>query len=286
MLKQCKTRLALGEIAWRAFGDPHGKPLLFFHGWPGSSAQAWLLDAAARKHGFRGFALDRPGIGASPFCARCLLDWPPLVCAFIEELDLGPSAILGISGGGPYALACAARCPGNLTRVAVVCGAPPIADLEDVSGMHPGYRALLGIYQKHPELVRRIFRLARPVIRWESALAFFPPTRHFLPRADADVLADPDHFAGVFGCQRDAFEDVDGLFADAAIYAQPWGFCPEEIQVPVQFWHGREDGNFHYSMAVSLAARIPRAHLRLVDGEGHYSLPINHADRIVAALAE
>ncbi|MEQ1852357.1 MAG: alpha/beta fold hydrolase, partial [Chthoniobacteraceae bacterium] len=66
--------------AIREFGAPDGRPLLFIHGWPGSSRQGVLLDAAAKKDGFRVLSPDRPGIGESPLApGRRLSDWPPLV---------------------------------------------------------------------------------------------------------------------------------------------------------------------------------------------------------------
>ena len=121
---------------------------------------------------------------------------------------------------------------------------------------------------------------------WPDAVRFLPPTRIVLPKADADAIADPDHFAGVFLCQRDAFVDVNGLYADAALYAEPWGFRLEDIRIPVQFWHGRDDANFYYSLAEEMVARVPHGRLQIVENEGHFSLPINQAERIVAAMAE
>jgi pimeloyl-ACP methyl ester carboxylesterase len=283
-----ETRVATlrsGALAWREFGDPNGRPLFFLHGWPGSSAQCWLVDAAAQRHGFRGFAIDRPGIGVSPRCERCLLDWPEHIRQFAESQGIERFAVVGVSGGGPYALACAWGIPEMLLGTAVVCGAPPIAELNRLGGLHPVYRSLLGLFHRRPEWVRWFFRKLRPFMFWADACAFTPPLRILLPRPDAEVLQDPGYFEGVFGCQREAFVDVDGVFADATIYAKPWGFRPEEIRLPVAFWHGRDDANFHYSMAEELAARIPGATLRIVEHEGHYSLPINQADAIVAALA-
>ncbi len=286
MQAQNRTTLSSTTLAWREFGDSSGKPMLFFHGWPGSSAQAWLLDAAARKHGFSGFAIDRPGIGASPFVKRRIADWPALVCEFASRLGLGKFSVLGISGGGPYALACAHACPDPLVSVTVACGAPPIAELAAIGGLHPAYRFLLGLFRRRPEWVRAVFKLARPLMLWPDAVHFLPPTRLVLPKPDADAIADPDHFAGVFLCQRDAFVDVNGLYADAALYAEPWGFRLEDIQMPVQFWHGRDDANFHYSLAEGMVARVPRGSLRIIESEGHFSLPINQADAIVAEMAK
>jgi pimeloyl-ACP methyl ester carboxylesterase len=284
MQKQELMPLSTGALAWRRFGDPEGRPLIFFHGWPGSSAQAWLLDAAAQAHGFRGLAIDRPGIGASPICQRRLIDWPATIREFAQRLGISKFSVMGISGGGPYALACAARCPELLESVTVVCGAPPIAELASVGGLHPTYQFLLQLFRRRPELVRMLFRAARPFMLWPAALQFFPPLRFALPRCDARAIEEPDHFAGVFLCQRDAFNDVDGLFADAALYAEPWGFSLEEIRLPVEFWHGRDDANFDYHLAEAMAARVPGATLRILENQGHFSLPINCADSILAAM--
>jgi pimeloyl-ACP methyl ester carboxylesterase len=134
--------------------------------------------------------------------------------------------------------------------------------------------------------VKHIFSKARPLIMWPDAFRFFPPLRILLPGPDARAIEDPDHFAGVFGCQRDAFTDVEGLYADAALYAERWGFGLEDIEFPVHFWHGRDDANFHWSLAEEMAGRVRGARMRIVENEGHFSLPINQADAILAAMAQ
>ena len=57
----------------------------------------------------------------------------------------------------------------------------------------------------------------------------------------------------------------------------------EDIRVPVCVWHGTEDGNFSHSLT-GYAKRIPTSTLRIVEGEGHYSLPIRRAGEILADL--
>jgi pimeloyl-ACP methyl ester carboxylesterase len=173
-----------------------------------------------------------------------------------------------------------------VSAASVVCGAPPIAGMLHDEGLHPGYRILLRLFRREPRLVHRLFSLVRPLVLWPGALRFLAPLRALLHSPDAESLEEPTNFEAVFNCQRDAFQNVDGLFADAGLYAEPWGFPPEEIRVPVQFWHGREDRNFHFSLAGHLAARVPSATLRVVENEGHFSLPIRRAETILAALAE
>ena len=96
------------------------------------------------------------------------------------------------------------------------------------------------------------------------------------------TLRDPATFNICWENYRDAWlGGADGVFADAEIYAQPWGFAPEEIKVPVHLWHGREDRNFRWPLAEALAARIPGAQFHLVENEGHYSLPFRQARAIL-----
>jgi len=77
---------------------------------------------------------------------------------------------------------------------------------------------------------------------------------------------------------------ADGLMVDAEIYAQPWGFPLEVIRVPVRLWHGKKDRSFHWQLAHSLGARLPLCAQHLVEGEGHYSLPIRHMRAILEDL--
>lgn len=272
---------------YREFGDPTGAPLFFFHGWPGSAQQGALVHEAACECGFRVIAPDRPGIGASPFInGRRLIDWPAQLAVMADVLGIQRFAVLGVSGGGPYALAVAWGLPERVTVASVVCGAPPISELAGTSLLHPAYRALLWLFRRNPRAVRAFFAAARPAMFWREAPCFFLPLRMMLPAADRAMIEQSELFDVIFGCQRDAFANVDGLFADAAIYAEPWGFRPEEIRVPVHVWHGREDANFHPALSRDLSNRIPGARFTLVDNEGHFSLPIRRVRDVLDALAD
>jgi pimeloyl-ACP methyl ester carboxylesterase len=95
----------LGYAEW---GDPDGRPLFYFHGWPGARVEGRLGDEAARAQGVRMIALDRPGMGLSDYQPRrTLVDWPDDVIQLAAAMGLDRFAVLGISGGGPYAAACA-----------------------------------------------------------------------------------------------------------------------------------------------------------------------------------
>ena len=283
----CIAAIVKERVNYREFGDRNGAPLFFFHGWPGSALQGEMMHDVARELGFRVIAPDRPGIGTSPmFADRKLADWPAQLATLADSLGIGRFAILGVSGGGPYALAAAWGLRERIIGAHIVCGAPQVAELAGTGRLHPSYRFLIWLYRNHPQAVRALFAAARPFMFWAEASRFLPPLRILLPRPDAEALADPAYFDVIFRCQRDAFANLDGLFTDASIYAEPWGFRPEEIRVPVHFWHGLEDANFHHSLAADLAERIPGARLTLVENEGHFSLPIRRVRELLAAIVE
>lgn len=274
-------RLALDE-----YGAPDGEPVFFCHGWPGSRRQASRLDAAAKEFGFRLLALDRPGIALSERPpTRTLADWPALLAEVAEQLGVGRFRIVGVSGGGPYALITAWRFPDRVIFAATVCGAPPIGEMRDRSQLMPAYRMLLRIHGRSPSAVRWLFRVMRPFTAFPIPQPLRPLVLKLVGKTDAEALADPAIFEICHGTFREAWAgSADGVFDDAQVYAMPWGFAPEEIRTRVDVWHGRDDRNFHWQLAKSLAARIPNARLHLVENEGHYSLPFRQAHAILSAM--
>jgi pimeloyl-ACP methyl ester carboxylesterase len=116
------------RLAYCDYGPLTGFPVFYFHGTPGSRLEAQLADQAARQHDIRLLALDRPGIGRSDLQpGRKLLDWPQDMAATADQLGLDRFGVIGFSGGGPYALACAYALPERLNFVALVGSWAPVA---------------------------------------------------------------------------------------------------------------------------------------------------------------
>jgi len=113
-------------LSYAEFGDPTGYPLIFFHGFPSSRLEAWFLDPIVQRKGIRLIAPDRPGFGRSTFQSnRQFTHYPSDIRALADHLELEKFAILGGSGGGPYALACARDIPGRLSAVGLFASAGP-----------------------------------------------------------------------------------------------------------------------------------------------------------------
>jgi len=276
------------RLAVYHYGDPKGRPLLFFHGWPSDGSQGELLDASAKTHGFHVFSPDRPGIGLSePLANRTIADWPADVRSLAANYHLKRFTVLGVSGGGPYALATAHALPAMATRVGVVCGAPPLDNTRDMHNLLPIYKHLLRAYRTQPRLLRWAFRIGRPLLSHVVPDCFLRATIHKLPLPDRKALADQKTFNVIFGGMRRSWVSCcDGVHDDAILYAQPWNFAVEHIRVRVDFWHGDEDANFPHDLAERVAARVPGANFHLIQEEGHFSLPVSRIDEIFSTLAK
>jgi len=275
-------------IAFEEYGNANGEPVIFCHGWPSSRIMARLTDEPARDLGIRIISPDRPGIcGSSLQPDRKLTEWPHLVERIADHLAIRDFRMLAISGGAPYAYATAAAMPDQLRAIAIVAGAPPIAEVSDTNALLPLYRWMLALYRTRPQLLRRLFYLARPVLSLRPPVRLRPLLLKMLllRPCDAESLRDAAAFEAIFESQRRAWRaSAKGVMADAQIYAEPWGFALEDVHVPVRLWHGKQDRAFSIHLAQEVAKRLPNCKARFVNGAGHYSLPIRHMREILEDL--
>jgi pimeloyl-ACP methyl ester carboxylesterase len=279
-------KLSTGRtLGYAEFGDPRGTPLFYFHGWPSSRLQGELFDETGKRRGLRILAPDRPGIGLSNFQpGRTLADWPVLMGELAERVGAEKFYVLGVSGGGPYALACAHAMPERLLGAAVVCGAPSLR-IVGTAGLFWAYK--LGLWAQH-----RVPFALRPGLRvagWIAGRKLTQWPQNWLSRLyaaeDRRALQDERMHRIMMQSGRQALlGDVRALRLDGLIYSSDWGFDLGEIRLPVRFWHGDEDWNIPLALAQKTAALVPNAVFKVTPKDGHYSLPILRADEIVGEL--
>lgn len=213
------------------------------------------------------------------------MDWPPLLSDIAEALGLKTFHVLGVSGGGPYALVSAWALPDRVAGAGIVSGAPPLAGYPDRAGLFALYRLLLALHDFSPGATRALLCAFRPLGRCHVPRAVYGLLRPLLPRADAQVFRNSTIYDLAVQGYRTSWEaSASGVALDAEIYATPWGFALDEIGVPVSVWHGDADRNFSHHLAARWARTIPRAQLRIVGGEGHFSLFIGHGREILSTL--
>ncbi len=182
-------RLADGrQLGYAEYGRPDGIPVFYFHGFPGSRLEARLLHASAARAGVRIIAPDRPGCGLSTYQPRrSLLDWPADVAALADALALSSFGVVGISGGGPYALACAWQLPDRLTSVTLISSLGPLDETGAVQGMGLSDRIFLSLADRLPWLAQGILDL----LSWVDLEGLVKQTVADLCERDQAALADP-----------------------------------------------------------------------------------------------
>jgi pimeloyl-ACP methyl ester carboxylesterase len=283
----CRIRLADGRrLGYAEYGDPEGKPIFYCHGFPASRLEAALLDAAARKTRVRVVAADRPGYGLSDFQPRRRIgDWPGDVVELADALGINRFSIVGVSGGGPYALACARKIPQRLAAAAVICGLGPVTEPWATRDMEWNRRLIFSVARRTPWLLRVLYgAVFDPVLHWHPATILSVISRTpVLP--DRAVLERPDVRQALLASILESVrEGPGGILHELSLYTHDWDFRPEEIAMTVDLWHGDADPVVPVVHARRLAERLPRLQPVILSGEGHFSLPINHMEGILSAL--
>lgn len=285
---EIEHRLTLPEgrtLACLELGDPTGPPVFYSHGYPGSRLEARLTAYTTDPLHVRLLAPDRPGFGASTFQpGRTISAWGADVERLADEFALERFAVIGVSGGGPYALACAARMPERVSRVALV-GALGLASRSDlVAGMVATHRLALAAGVRLPHLARLAIALAAGVVRRypERFLA------HMLARtspADREVLDDVCYRKLMLDSTIEALRQGGRCVAhELTLLARPWDIRLEEISTPVTIWQGLADNIVPAAMARYLAGELANSELHCLPGEGHLSVIVRHAHRVFAEL--
>jgi len=273
------------RLGFAEYGHPQGRPLFYFHGFPASRLEAALTDVAAERLGIRIIAPDRPGIGLSDFQpGRTLGDWPADVAELAESLGLERFAVLGVSGGGPYALACAAEIPARLTAVGIVGGLGPLDQAGATLGMSLLSRFFLQLFRRAPAVGRILFCLAAQFARHSPERLFALFTAN-APAPDRKVLARPEVGSIFLASMGEAVRNGSrGGASELFLYTRPWGIDLVRIRATVDLWHGRLDATVPLPMGESLARAIPGCRSRFLPDEGHFSLPLNHMEEILRIL--
>jgi pimeloyl-ACP methyl ester carboxylesterase len=268
-------------LGWCEAGDPSGRALLWFHGGLSSAGEAEFLDAAARAHGIRLLAPDRPGVGeSSPWDLVDVAQWSAVVDEWSQELGLDRFSVAGWSAGGPYALACARWLADRLDAVTLVASMYPVTDPARLRGLGLRTdRVLLPLAQRHPGRARVVLEPSR----WLPPAALWRLTRASAAAAERAALTPEVRPAFTAMLRRAVRHGVGGVVADYRCVGGAWGFALADVTTPVTLLQGSADGMVPPAHAELLRAQLGAASLRVLPGAGHF-LPLTHAEEIVASL--
>jgi pimeloyl-ACP methyl ester carboxylesterase len=275
------------QIGFAEFGDPQGRAVFWLHGTPGARRQIPMeARAYAEQRQIRLIGVDRPGIGSStPYQYDTVLAFADDMRTIADTLGIDKMEVIGLSGGGPYTLACAAAMPDRVVAAGVIGGVAPTMGSDAIAGgvmgsvglrVAPLLQAAGGpIGLAASVLIRLIRPLASPAADLYGRVS---------PEADRRLLARPEIKAMFLDdLLNGSRKQMAAPFADVVVFARDWGFRLDEVKVPVRWWHGDHDHIVPFEHGQHVVAKLPDVELYHLPGESHLA-GLGRAEEILATM--
>lgn len=262
------VQLADRTVTYSVLGDPGlTRCVIYHHGIPGSRCEAAFLHRAALDQGISILSINRPGIGgSSPDPAFTPAQWPALVEELLRLLGVERCAVLGVSGGAPYALALAATLK-QATQLLLVSGVAPLCA---PNALHK----VVLLNRLGLRTIRAIPHSALPIAGAIRTLFLLNPSAFVkgmtigLGEDDKAKFKAPgveelfalnfsEHFA----------QDASTFARELRTIATPWNV--PHVTVPTSLWHGDDDRIVSHTMAAFLNKTLPHSRLTIIPGKGH-----------------
>ncbi len=272
----------------RTAGDPDGFPVLYFHGTPGSRLDLAFGDELVAAAGVRLISFDRPGYGGSspvPFgLSRVAGD----ALRIADQLGVAQFAPLGLSGGGPFALATGAIGGARVTRIGVASGAGPFQVIpEALEGLSEIDSRAVALLPDSPTEAATVFASGlAPILKVvrqgdDAVRADFAP---LLSAHDRELVADPLLGGSFIASIREGLRHgVEGAAWDNVAWVGAWDIDPAAVVTPVLLWYGDEDLMAPPVHAHWLHDHLPDARLVMRTGEGHLGI-LEHLPEMLSEL--
>jgi pimeloyl-ACP methyl ester carboxylesterase len=275
----------------RDAGEPDGAVVMYFHGTPSSRLDVCFGEDLAAERGVRLVSFDRPGYGGSTPAPFGLASIGADAHAIADELGVARFATLGLSGGGPGALAAATVPGGRVTRVGVAAGGGPFQQVPGaLDDLDDNDRAAISLLPGDPAAAAAAFaagfeplaELARKPGNSELLAAF----EDLLSSRDREVLKDPRFGSNFADTVREGMrQGTSGGGWDNVSWIGDWDIDLSAIRCPVLLWYGSDDHLVGAAHRTWLAEKLPDARLVVHDGEGHLGI-FEHLGEMLDALTE
>jgi pimeloyl-ACP methyl ester carboxylesterase len=259
-------------VTWAEWGDPDGRPILRIHGTPGSRLTRNPVDPEAfARAGAHVVTFDRPGYGGStPHRDRTILTAADDGIALADELGWERFSVLGVSGGGPHALAMGARAPDRIHRLGVAVGGTPEEMVDDEDLIAFNREAKRRVLEEGRTSLEEF--LAEPAaLMMGDPVGTLAGAMEDAPAADRAMLERPEVRDALAESLREAFRNGPaGWFDDSWCLSNDWGFELSNVAVPVWLWYGELDRNVPLSAARRMADQLQVSAFTVIPDVGHF----------------
>lgn len=284
-------------LGFAEYGPSSGHPLFFFHGFPSSRLEAQYSSRLAYQRKIRIIAPDRPGFGLSTQQpGRCLVDWPNDVVALAKHLHIDRFTVLGGSGGGPYAIACAHALPAEMLSgpVGVMAGSGPWEAGTEGVPLLARMTAVAAAWS--PTALRILTDILVAAARWTTRremvksrienllVQLAAKEREEGRKGEDEDLTASEQREQILRMLFEAFaQGSSGLVAEAKILSTNWGLRLQDVRTEVKIWHGTKDQQAPIRMLRYMAEKLPNCQLTEFEGVDHFAMAY-HLEKILEDL--
>lgn len=269
-------------LAYDEYGLAAGLPLFYFHDSGSSRLEAKFFHHAARLHGYRLIAMDRPGIGCSDFSTSVTpLDICQDVLALAKHLGIKNFAVMSLAAGGIFGLTMAHYYPERVTLQLNLAGVPG-----SVFNETSGHSYAASCWNElTPVLIKCLVRIKHRFFPDDPAESIARLQSH-LSYTDRKMLSDPTVVRILAQAQREALrQGYRGVAQDMAVCFRKLDFSLEEVVVPTIIWQGSADRLSQRADCEYMVARLPDVRVHRVPNRGHFFF-VQKMDQVFRCLRE
>lgn len=271
------------KLGYIEYGNPHGMPIFLLHGTPGSRIFGLEDEPILEEEGLRVITPDRPGYGQSdPLKNRTIKSFSRDVEELANYLNIEKFHVAGVSGGGPYTLACAQVLPDKVLSATLIASAAPLEMKDFFKGMSPGNKFIFKISKYFPQMLLPIYKYAAHWYRKnaEKLVDAMKPQLCEWDRKILEELESKNRMEGFVDHLREAYrQGAVGAYSDTVLVSKNWGVDFKVITTPIFMWHGESDTLVPISPAKRFSELLPNCQSHYIPGAGHFLLESEEVGR-------
>lgn len=258
------------KLSYQEQGEKGGTPIILLHGTPGSRIWFEGDDSVSRDLRVRTICPERPGYGLSDyFAGHSFATYPSDVEQLADALELEHFYLMGVSGGGAFAAACASALGTRVKAAALVSSTCPTSMIENKRGLSVANRVAFWLAAKFPPGIAAISAISRRLI-FRNPKRYLEEIKGQFCEWDKAILETPAFQSLVISHLQEAYrQGVKGAVHELKLQCADWGFELGDIEIQTDVWHGQEDTLAPHSMGKILAERIKGAAFYSVPKVGH-----------------
>jgi len=263
-------------LSYIEYGSPDGVPIFLFHGTPGSRIFGLENEPLVVEENLRIITPERPGYGlSSPMKGRSIGCFSSDIEALADYLEIQQFHVAGVSGGGPYTLACASNLSCRIFSTTLIASAAPMEMDGYFKGMFRGNKLALLMSKYAPFLLKAILKTAASYLR-KKPEKVIDELRMQLCEWDVKVLDNmiiKGQYEGLVNHIREAYrQGYSAHYSDLLLVSRPWGIDYTRIKSPIFMWHGESDTLMPIHPAKKFADMLPNCKIYAIEGAGHLLL--------------